>query len=742
MENLRQKRSLAVFVIFVFLSSLCPAQQPRAQKQSPLTLDEFFDCVSYGSVQVSPDGKSVVIATERPDWKQQRFREDLWLRREGMTEPQLLTSSGHDSAPQWSPDGKWIAFLSDRVSTEAAPEEEENVPKEPEVVSTPKGRDGDADESKEVAAQIYVIGVNGGEAIQVTRGIEEIHAFSWAPDSRSLYFATRTPWSKEKRDAYKKEWKDVVRFRESERGDVIAKIALADAMARAAALVHGASEGVAPKKDVETAETPGSVLVSSTPHRVRELTVAPDGKLLAFVTDSISQRVEGVGAYEIYLVATDGGAPRQITHNEAIEARLRWLPDSRSILFEVGMGSVEGKYEDVQNRIYSVNVETGAVQRWAEKFDGATGSWAVSTSGGLITAARRGTEVPVYSAQVAKSPLQPAPSWKGTYEQIAAARNSPRIAFVYSALDKPTEVYLAESLEKLDQAKPITSFNRHFTEHPLPQGRPYQWKADDGTTVEGMLVYPPGKFGEKNLKTFVFIHGGPADADGNKFGADWYDWAILAASKGWLVFRPNYRGSTGYGDKFQRDIVPQIVSRPGKDILEGVDALVRDGIANPDQLTIGGYSYGGYMTNWLITQTTRFKAAVSGAGAVEHAANWGNDDLTFDDAWYLGGTPWQVPNNYNSEAALFQFGKVKTPTHVVGGAADVRVAAAENYLLERALHEVGVPTSLLVFPGEGHPLAKNPWHGKIKVREELKWLEKYGTGYRKNEPSGSGSETN
>ena len=112
-------------------------------------------------------------------------------------------------------------------------------------------------------------------------------------------------------------------------------------------------------------------------------------------------------------------------------------------------------------------------------------------------------------------------------------------------------------------------------------------------------------------------------------------------------------------------IVPQIVSRPGKDILEGVDALVKDGIADPDHLTIGGYSYGGYMTNWLITQTTRFKAAVTGAGAVEHIGNWGNDDTTFDDAYFLGGRPWEAPQRYHDEAAIFQIDKVKTPTHMV-----------------------------------------------------------------------------
>jgi len=112
----------------------------------------------------------------------------------------------------------------------------------------------------------------------------------------------------------------------------------------------------------------------------------------------------------------------------------------------------------------------------------------------------------------------------------------------------------------------------------------------------------------------TLIHGGPADADGDRFGADWYDWATLAADRGWLVFRPNYRGSSGYGDDFMLEIAPHLVSKPGRDILTGVDALVKDGYADPDHLAVGGYSYGGYMTNWLLTQTTRFRSAVTGAG--------------------------------------------------------------------------------------------------------------------------------
>jgi dipeptidyl aminopeptidase/acylaminoacyl peptidase len=304
--------------------------------------------------------------------------------------------------------------------------------------------------------------------------------------------------------------------------------------------------------------------------------------------------------------------------------------------------------------------------------------------------------------------------------------HSSRVVFVYSSLGKPEEVYLAESAAQLDQARSITSFNKLFAERDLPQGKPYKWKADDGTIVEGMLIYPPGKFEAQHLPMLTLIHGGPADADGNHFEADWYQWSALAATNGWLVFEPNYRGSTGYGDKFLMQIVPQIVSRPGKDILEGVDSLVKDGIADADHLTIGGYSYGGYMTNWLITQTTRFKAAVTGAGAVEHIGNWGNDDTTYDDAYFLGGRPWEAQQRYRDEAAIFQIDKVKTPTHMVAGGDDIRVAVLEDYLLEHALYSLGIPNKLLIFPGEGHSLAKNPWHGKIKVREELKWLEKYG----------------
>ena len=400
-------------------------------------------------------------------------------------------------------------------------------------------------------------------------------------------------------------------------------------------------------------------------------------------------------------------------------------PRQPTHLLQLLNGAVEGPYQDAQPRVYCVDAENGAITRWAAAFPGAITGYSPLPDGGLLAAGSIGTEVQAYVQRGSDGGLVKQPGLPGTYERISTAAHATKVAFIYSTLQQPAEVYVADSASDLAHARRITAFNQLFTERALPQGKPYRWTADDGVPVEGMLIYPPGKFEAKHLRMLTLIHGGPAEADGNHFEADWYKWGSLAATQGWLVFEPNYRGSIGYGDQFTLGIVPQIVSKPGRDILAGVDALVKDGVADGDHLAIGGYSYGGYMTNWLITQTTRFKAAVTGAGAVEHAVNWGNDDTTLDDAYFLGGNPWEAKQRCDDEAAIWQINKVKTPTHIVGGADDIRVYVGENYLLERALHAQGVPVKLLIFPGEGHALDKNPWHGKIKVREELKWLESH-----------------
>ena len=212
-----------------------------AQSKPKLTLDEFFNSVSFSGVEISPDGNSVVIVTERADWDQQIFRTDLWLYHDdgkgGGSVGSLiqLTQSGHDSEPKWSPDGRWIAFLSERKS------------------SSEKGGDSESegDSKDEAASQIYLISPNGGEAFPVTQGEEDVHSFSWSADSQTIYFSTRQPWTKAQKDAYKNDWKDVVQYRTAERGDTIFALDLSVALAR-----HAAAPTKAVKKEGEPEEQP------------------------------------------------------------------------------------------------------------------------------------------------------------------------------------------------------------------------------------------------------------------------------------------------------------------------------------------------------------------------------------------------------------------------------------------------------------------------------------------------------
>jgi dipeptidyl aminopeptidase/acylaminoacyl peptidase len=700
MRSISLRGFSAICVCLVSASSWAQSSKPA------ITLDEFLNTIEIVGTSLSPDASAAVIATEAPDWKANIFRHDLWLwTRRGGLKP--LTHSGTDEQPRWSPDGKWIAFVSERA---------------------PAGsEDGSQDAESGKSSRIWLISASGGEALPLYSEKLDVHAFAWAPDSSAIYFSATTPLTHNQEDSNKDEWKDVQRWREQYRGDVLLKLEVASALARAIAVPPATEVPNAAKADAEPSSklASGAETIAKVDLAISEIAPSPDGKQVAFVTEPLNKRIENPSAYEIFLAGPAGVGARQVTHNQAVESNVRWSPDGRWIHFAVNAaaGSLEGKYRDVQGRLYRLDPASRKTERLGTSFDGSLDQYALLPDGRELALGLKGTETQVYLIEGEKATKLPGIA--GSYAGLDPAHTADAFLVRHSTVNDPAQVYLVADPLHPDKLQKLTDFNPIFADRAQPEWEPYTWKSDDGQSVEGMLIFPPGKKGAKHLRMFTLIHGGPADADGNRFGADWYDWATFAADNGWLVFRPNYRGSSGYGDEFMLQIEPHLVSKPGRDILAGVDALVKDGHADPDHLAIGGYSYGGYMTNWLITQTTRFKSAVTGAGAVEHAANWGNDDETWDDAWYLGGRPWENPALYQEEAALFRFDKVKTPVHLVQGGADIRVSFLEGETMERALESLGIPHTFLIFPGEGHGLGKNPWHGYIKVREELKWLEKY-----------------
>lgn len=726
-----------IFSAFAAVSiiAFAPAYVSAQASLPPITLDEFLNTTDIIGARISPDGSAAVIGTEAPDWKGNRFRQALWLwtAHDGL---RPLTQSGKDEDAQWSPDGKWIAFLSDRALDGGGDGRDESDGSSGDAGPRDAGfrlADGASQRdprSDDKTTRIWLISPAGGEAQPLFRENLDVHAFAWSADGKTIYFSATAPLTHEQEEAKKEEWKDVIRWREQERGDLLLALPVAASLADASALPPAHEPGKSGKKEpgqekAEPRVPRNAQTLSASKLAIEEIAASPDGRSVAFLTQSVSHRMEDPAAIEIFTVPAAGGETRQVTHNQALEAGIKWSPDSRSIYFVVHAagGSLEGSYRDVQGRLYRLNPEDGKIERLGGDFSGSFEDLEILPNGQLIALGLKGTEQQIYRIDGAKATKLPGAA--GSYAGFSAPKSGGALLVRRSSINHPAQVYLAADALHPDEATQLTHFNPIFAERAQPEWRTYSWKSKDGTPVEGVLIFPPGQKDAKHLRMLTLIHGGPADADGDRFGADWYDWATLAASQGWLVFRPNYRGSSGYGDDFMLQIAPHLVSKPGEDILAGVDALVKDGYADPDKLAIGGYSYGGYMTNWLITETTRFKAAVTGAGAVEHAANWGNDDVTWDDAWYLNGKPWETPGLYESEAALFRMNRVKTPTHIVQGNADIRVSYLEGVTLERALQQLGVPHSFLVFPGEGHSLANNPWHGYIKLREELKWLDKY-----------------
>ena len=718
-----------VFITALLTTSAAAAGQSAVAQPAhsdkglpPITLDEFLNTTEIAGARLSPDGTAAVIGTDSPDWKANTFRHTLWLwtSKLGL---RPLTQSGSDEGAEWSPDGQWIAFLSDRPIAGGGDTAAKDAGSDSGDAKS-RSRAGDPDDDK--TTRVWLIPVSGGEAQPLYREKLDVHAFAWSPDGKTIYLSATQPLSHQQEDANKDEWKDVVRWREQEHGDVLMALPVAGSLASASALPtpHPAKPDDSKPLLPSTAKT-----IASSKIEIAEIVPSPDGANLAFLTTSISHRMENPADTEIFLVPSTGGEARQLTHNDALEASLHWSPYGKWLHCAVHAagGSLEGKYRDVQGRLYRIDPATGKIERLGAEFTGSFEDYDFLPSGEIVALGLKGVEQQLYRISGAKATKLPGVA--GTYAGFSVPKSGNALLVRQSSINHPAQIYLAADAHHPDKLTALTQLNPIFAQRAQPEWQPYTWKSPDGASVEGVLIFPPGLHpgdpAAHHLRMLTFIHGGPADADGNKFGADWYDWATLAATNGWLVFRPNYRGSSGYGDDFMLQIAPHLVSKPGEDILAGVDALVKDGYADPDKLAIGGYSYGGYMTNWLITETTRFKAAVTGAGAVEHAANWGNDDVTWDDAWYLNGKPWESPDLYQSEAALFRMNRVKTPTHIVQGQSDVRVSYLEGVTLERALQQLGIDHSFLAFPGEGHGLSRNPWHGYIKVREELKWLDKY-----------------
>jgi dipeptidyl aminopeptidase/acylaminoacyl peptidase len=320
----------------------------------------------------------------------------------------------------------------------------------------------------------------------------------------------------------------------------------------------------------------------------------------------------------------------------------------------------------------------------------------------------------------------------GVMSQATFSRDGSTLAFTKSDTQHPEDVYVARF--PMAQMTKLTDHNPQVREFALGSSEVVRWKSKDGMEIEGIVIYPAGYEPGKRYPTVACIHGGPAGVWAQNFPSSWGNFGHVWAGKGWVVFYPNVRGSSSYGEKFLLSNVRDWGGGDYQDVQTGLDYLIARGIADPNKLAQSGWSYGGYMTAWTLTQTNRFRAVVVGAGLTDMFSMYSTDDLQRLLVAYFGAEPWNDVEAYRRASAMTFIKQAKTPTLILHGGSDMRVPPSQAQELYMGLRQNGVPVEMVVFPREPHGL-QEPRHRLDKMRREYSWCSKYVLGVEVPEPA-------
>ncbi len=673
---------LHVASIVLFLSPLASADSPV--RNHDIELEDYFSIGIVSSIAVSPDGETIAYTEMRWEPPQDKRNTDLWVINAATKQPNRLTfDKANEGSIQWSPDGKYIYYKANHK------------------------RAGEKMPPYDGKGQVWRISPQGGEPTAVTRVKDGVGQYQLSSDGKSLYYAV----SHEGKDD---EWKDM---RESHStlkyGHGISKFTQIWKLD----LINWRAEKLIDEQRVIV-----SMKVSPDERRIGMITT-PDNELInnegwsrVDVYDTVTKEISTVTEENW---RSDHASPYGWIDDIA------WSADSLALGFTLSfdgfptqifvaewMGDSPQLNELKRPDVVSV---VGGSLRWRGKTRDLCfqGDDHARTRVYAITNVRGGT-------QTAFTTLTPGDVTVDTFRFSPDGRTH---AVVTSTLADPPDIYLVANGGKLNR---LTKVNPQVDTWKLPLISLVQWKAPDGSTVEGVLELPPDyKNGGDPLPTVVEIHGGPTSASKLRMRF-WIYGRVLLASKGYAVLSPNYRGSTGYGDKFMTDLVGHENDVEVKDILAGVDFLVARGVADPDRLGVMGWSNGGFLTNCLITATDRFKAASSGAGVIDQVIQWGVEDTPGHVINFMkGALPWGNLDEYRAGSPLYNLHKVITPTLIHVGEHDARVQVAHSQTLYRGLkHYLDIPTELVIYPGEGHGLTTYK-HRKAKMEWDIAWFDRY-----------------
>jgi len=551
-----------------------------------------------------------------------------------------------------------------------------------------RARRGDEEDT-----QVQVLPMAGGEARALSAHVTAVSAIQWAPDGSRIYFlADEARTIEERARARKKD--DVFQYDEQFKQRQLWSVEVASGK--------------------ETRLTTGDSSVTS-------YGVSPDGTRLVFErapTPLLGDAEHG----EVWTMNADGTAEAALTSNGVAEEDASISPDGTAVLFRAAANGTFDSY--YQSAIFTVPVGGGAARPAAPTFryDVEAASWADSQT--VLVVANMGVHSELFSIDL-RHPDAAKQITDGNHalEDWSYLATPARHVFVLQEPEHPGEIWTLTSGTPERVTDVFGALTKSFK---IARQERVSWTSPDGQPIEGLLFYPVDYMAGKKYPLVVQTHGGPASSD--KFG--WggrLSYAEVLAGRNCFVFRPNYRGSTGYGNPFLRDMVGAYFRNAHLDVLSGVDWLVAQGLADPDRLIKMGWSAGGHMTNKVITFTTRFKAASSGAGAADWVSMYAQSDIRSYRTPWFGGTPWQASapiETYWENSPLKYVSNVKTPTIFFVGQDDPRVPMPQSVEMFRALKSLGVPTHLYVAPREGHGWQELR-HQLSKFNAEMAWFAHY-----------------
>ncbi|MDF1502936.1 S9 family peptidase [Roseisolibacter sp. H3M3-2] len=614
------------------------------------------------------------------------------------------------SDPQVSPDGRWIAYVvATTDTTENATDSDVWLVRAdggapPRRLTTSRKSDGSPRWSpdgtrlafvsaREERPQVFVLDPNGGEAERLTDSKTAVSGFAWSPDGKRIaYVASRAPTADEEK---RQRMKD-------------------DAIVVDSVFAH-TRLWVLDVADKKTRELVAGDFSVGDPQW------SPDGAQLAYVVRPTPKADDGSKS-DIFVVAAAGGTPRKLTENPGSDATPRWSPDGRTIAYLTRAGT---SAEVGMLRLAAIPAAGGAPRPLAPDFEYQPNDiwWSKDGRTLRVEAPTRTTsnlfELPATGGT--PRPLFAGQPWVG---QSSFSDDWRTIAVVKSDLRTPPDVHVARAGART-LAK-LTDHNPQVRSLAIGRTEVLRYRGPGGMEVEGLVIYPADYAPGKRYPLITQVHGGPAGAWLDRFPSNYGSYAHVWAGRGWVVFQPNPRGSTGYGEAFLRANIKDWGVGDYGDIQAGIDTLVGRGVADPARLAQAGWSYGGYMTAWTLTQTTRFKAVMVGAGLTNMESMYGTNDIPSTLDGYFGGTPYDNVEEYRKRSAMTYIKQAKTPTLILHGQQDLRVPTGQAQELYLGLKRQGVPVSLVFYPREGHGLGE-PRHQLDKMRRELAWMTRYTT---------------